>query len=786
MTARLYRPALCLFAWGLGLLTAALSWFSRNNLELPPELWGDVAVAAKLRAPVHEFPLLWHNVLSRFMEQFGLAGCVSALKIAGAVSLGLLSALTFRFFAGFVADAADEDQDALLLKRRRTAKLAVTVLSTLLFVCSEPVWLAGRVLSPEMFALLLTMLALTLLQRAAVQCGYRSLAALGIFSGVLAAETPLGALPPLGCAVLLRFKDWDLIPAGERPALGNPVVITVAVRRMIWSFVIAWAVTLALNLAFYRADGGGGESDVNVFLGAVKYLFNYFGVVGRAASPFGFLLIAAFVVAPLVIALARLKKLCDPSLLLPIRYAVFLAVAGTLALSQSTGFKGCHFWRWIDGAVSSQYLLCLAMLATTLTVLAALHVFAVDIFFRDHVQVLRDTYPEAMLEENPLLGRVIGSYGKIMAILRPAAGMVPLAALAAVLPFKFDGTLREMMSIVNSVAVQSVAECAGAAMIFTDGSFDAGVELAAAMEGRRLKALSMMSKNGRYDVALRLRGETDEARRSLLEAGTAEALRTWVTEKDPCVSNIALQVGMELWRHRAGPVPKAGGLVMRTASFAPGEAEKAAEAARSLAERILKLCGSGEAFRCGYSELNRLFMFAQWRLSRMCRMRAHEADREKRPHHSEMENSLADRLDEANPEWRRVQEKMDWIGRQEGMRLTPQEGLKLGLERADFRLARVYAQRVLSADPGDLKANFAMGMGFIVDRQYVRAEKHLRRCLAEAPEEPAVLNNLAIVLLRLGRYVEAETNAVKALGIMPDSPEIKTTLRHIRTARNSK
>ena len=266
MTARRYRPALRLSAWGLGLLTAALSWFSRNNLELPPELWGDVAVAAKLRAPVHEFPLLWHNVLSRFVEQFGLAGCVSALKIAGAVSLGLLSALTFRFFAGFVADAADEDQDAFQMKRRRSAKLAVTVLSTLLFVCSEPVWLAGRVLSPEMFALLLTMLALTLLQRAAVQCSYRSLAALGIFSGVLAAETPLGVLPPLGCAVLLRFKDWDLIPAGERPALGNPVVITVAVRRMIWSFVIAWAVTLALNLAFYRADGGGGESDVNVFL----------------------------------------------------------------------------------------------------------------------------------------------------------------------------------------------------------------------------------------------------------------------------------------------------------------------------------------------------------------------------------------------------------------------------------------------------------------------------------------------------------------------------------------
>jgi Flp pilus assembly protein TadD len=74
-------------------------------------------------------------------------------------------------------------------------------------------------------------------------------------------------------------------------------------------------------------------------------------------------------------------------------------------------------------------------------------------------------------------------------------------------------------------------------------------------------------------------------------------------------------------------------------------------------------------------------------------------------------------------------------------------------------------------------------MGYFTEKQYGRAEAHLKKCLIKAPNEPAVLNNLAIVLLRLGRYAEAETNAVRALERFPGSAEIKTTLRHIRAAQ---
>lgn len=243
-------------------------------------------------------------------------------------------------------------------------------------------------------------------------------------------------------------------------------------------------------------------------------------------------------------------------------------------------------------------------------------------------------------------------------------------------------------------------------------------------------------------------------------------------------------MGLELWRHNNLPLPETGGLVSRTAGFPPGQAEIQAAKARRLAERFLALHEKGDPLRAGHPELNSLFLFSQWRLSRMCRIRANEADRKNDAARSETEHALADKLDRYNPEWQKVQEKMDWIGRQDGMRLTPREGLRLGLDRADFRLARAYARRILATTPDDVPAHFALGMGYFTEKQYGRAEMHLRKCLLKAPDEPAVLNNLAIVQLRLGRYAEAETNALHALRVMPDSSEIKTTLRHIRSALN--
>jgi Flp pilus assembly protein TadD len=71
-------------------------------------------------------------------------------------------------------------------------------------------------------------------------------------------------------------------------------------------------------------------------------------------------------------------------------------------------------------------------------------------------------------------------------------------------------------------------------------------------------------------------------------------------------------------------------------------------------------------------------------------------------------------------------------------------------------------------------------MRCLEEHKFRLAEGHLKQALLRAPEEPAILNNLAVVLIRLNRFDEAETNAVKALKILPNSSEIKETLHRIK------
>ena len=118
--------------------------------------------------------------------------------------------------------------------------------------------------------------------------------------------------------------------------------------------------------------------------------------------------------------------------------------------------------------------------------------------------------------------------------------------------------------------------------------------------------------------------------------------------------------------------------------------------------------------------------------------------------------------------------------------MTPQEGLKLGLSRADFALARVFALRVLDVSPDDPAANFALGMDFFVQKQYARAQAYLERCRVRRPDDPAVLNNLAQCHLRQGDPEGALPYADRAQEILPNSPEIKRTMERVKAAIDEK
>lgn len=765
-----------------GAAIAALAWITGNNAEIPPELWNDFSVAAGLRPPSSLFPSCWRQLAAFDIARAGLEVAAEHCRLLGPVALGVVSTLVYRIFTGMLPLSLRTMAERT--RRGRWMARLLVFTGAVLFVGSEPVWRVGRVFSPEMLLLLLTFFVFRLALWAVESSRPCAVLHFGFFSGVLAAESAFGFIPPVVLALFFNFRVWPA--AYELPPLANPVVRTVVLRRMVAVFCAAWLLFSFMNIAF-AAEHGVVGADADRLILFFRYLLHYAGSISSALSPVGWIFLLMIALAPLIYAAARIRAATDLDSFLPVRHGVFHLIAGVACALQSTAFSSCRFWRWIPGSdpIPSAYLLALCLFCTSITAFFALSILTAEVMFRNNRRIAAEMMEKGDFADEEMLSfmRSLRTLGRLM---RPALFLVPTALVLCVLPNFFDGTVRTMSRLVNEAARMTAEECADAPLIFSDGALDAAVECAAARSGRTLKALSFMSGSSPYEVALRTHGVTNEQDRTLFSVGTASALRSLVRNGSPVISNIALQVGFELWRHDRLPMPDVGGFVARTAGFGSGGALLRVDAARDLAARIIGLCRSGDPFEKGYPKLNTLFSFVEWRLSRMCRMRANAADTRSDSAVSSAEHELADNLDAVNPQWRRVQERMDWIGLQGATRLTPQEGLRLGLDRADFSLARSYARQVLEVSPDDPVANFAMGMSCFTEHQYGRAEHFLKRAREKSPDEPAILNNLAVVLLRLDRFAEAETNAIRALKLFPSSSEIKETLRRIRQASGKK
>ena len=116
---------------------------------------------------------------------------------------------------------------------------------------------------------------------------------------------------------------------------------------------------------------------------------------------------------------------------------------------------------------------------------------------------------------------------------------------------------------------------------------------------------------------------------------------------------------------------------------------------------------------------------------------------------------------------------------------SPREELDAAIARGDYVAAAQYAKPILSITPNDPYANFAVGMDHFGKRAWEPAERHLRRCVEQKPDEAVFLNNLAVVLLYRGRYDEALTHARRALRILPGSKDVQDTISQIEKARDA-
>ena len=765
----------CVWALGVGVF----AWFLNDTKYIPVESADSFLVAFGLRPPASALQLLWHNLVFYANSHFGIVKTVDILRFLGPISLASLAFVSTRLFSLLLPLSL-----RTLANPRRWGRAIVYVLPVLgsaIFVFSSPVWALGEVFLPETMALMLFVSAVFFTVRAFRLLSAASFIFIGVVSGVLSAETPIGFLMPLFAAVYLRLRCYEEDDAACF-YLANPLLQSVLTKWMLVAFVVFWIAGLSVNMSFFCAHNEAG-SGVGVFVQLVRVFKSYGVSICSMMAPLGWAFACLVVIFPVVFSSVRVKRATDLKNFLFIRHGFFFLVFGILALLQSSPFSSWWFWRWITDfqLVSSDFVLGVCVLGTAYAAYIAVCVFAVDIYFRNTRTLAREFF----WDENPevpmilKIKRALVTSGRCYRfVFMP---LVALSVVAVVILGRINPTQVRAKAIVDGYVADVVRECSGTPVLVTDGALDASIELGAAIEGKEIKALSIMSGPGGYEAVLRRRIDKENRYRNELTAGTADALRAWMRDDSPMISNLAVQVGFELWRTNNRKIPECGGFLAKSGGMDGFDAAAGIKAAYSLADEILSFREECDVSDIESPELSSALSRVQWRLSRMCRMRAYAASRDKDVALAEKENDLADRLEESNPQYKKVKDDRDEIlYKSATLTLTPKEGLDVSLRRADFRLAGFYAKKVIARNAEDVPANFALGMDCFANHRYDKAERYLKRALKNAPGEPAILNNLAVVLIRLDRFEEAETNAVKALEILPGSKEIQETLRRIR------
>ena len=773
-----------LYVFLLGAAIAVLAWMWRFEAP-PPDLMDALAAAAGLRPPMEPISLLWHQIAGPICRSFGLQTAEVILRTAGHVSLGILAVMAAALFE--MALPATLRRGEHIARWWRVARRVVLFQGTALFCLSEPVWNAFRWFSPLSLQMLITIFAaICYLRHLATNRRFPLFVAFALI-GLLVADTPSGVIV-LVAAISGLYVRSRLRAAGviDSPVLENPLSNVFMAWRITLAYIIGAGLGLVLEIRVFKALDGLAVFGWSWGEYACKLPFFYIKALLATCSPVGVVIMVALVILPVIAGLKMIKRATDDEKPLSYIHGVLFLAFGLAAFSQLSGAKPLWFWTWAGdaGCVRDGLLKCVAMCLCAVSAIWSLAVFTIELYlrnFRRAETLLQQDYAEADGAEE-----AFAMAKRLQRAVRACLLVEPIAVFVCVVPFRAQQMERAMLGVVADAARETVEECMGAEYIFTDGGLDAAVELAAAARGDArtpLRALSMMGgAEDPREIYLRTRGVVDAGDRVLLESGAADALRTWVRSRPDKATTYAVQIGFELWRRDGRPMPECAGLVARPAGFATGAAERGAVAGRELAKRVLALYGRGDPGKIADRSLRDAFLFVQWRLAVIARHRANAYDGRGDTALAMEETRLADALDKKNGALGRIRATMAWASRKKLERMTPEEGLKFGLARADFALARVFALRVLDVSPDDPAANFAMGMDFFVQKQYSRAQAYLERCRERRPDDPAVLNNLAQCRLRQGDPAGALPYARRAQEILPESPEIKRTMERIKTA----
>ena len=745
---------------------------------LYPSAWSDLSIAAGLRPANALFPGLWRLIGRTIYFSCGTSVANMAMPILGKVFLALNTFLAYYIMRGMLA---------VLVRLRKSntvwsCRLArlVAAIGAIAFLCADPVWRASQTFEPTTLILFLTMLSVYLLTRF-LRLGHMPAAYVAMLVlGLLCAETPFGL------ALLAGFWGcyFVLMARGhlQYMVLLHPFVSQISKWYLTFIWAFGCLLGIAANVLGYIGLEGLEANGASVGDLTLNYITGMWHAFTSAGSAGGWILAAGIILLPLLLSFMMIRRATDEEYFLPYHTGAIFFFAGVLAYSQLASLQPLWFWTWIKHPVmvSSVYLQCIFSLMSAATLVCALAVVAVDAYCRNHRRLAMQYNPEALTDKDAI--DELGSAKFTSNLRRVGLFLVPALLIAGLVPGRIQRTTHRMLAMMRDYVRETVRECEGAQWLFTDGAYDCAVELEAAAQGKELHCLSMIGANGARDTFIRQKSLADAEDRLSATIGAPNILRTWQRDKHERLPYVALQLGLELWRRAGKELPPCSGVLSRPEGVSKDVLEDGVKEGYKIAERILELYTEGGLPAIAGAQVNDLFLFMQWRLARIARHRAERFDHEGQTERSLEEIRISDTLDNKNDSLKRILEGMTRLRELTMRQMTPREGLQFALVRADFTLARKYAEPILDADPEDPNANFGMGMSYFMQEQFSRAEEYLTRCLKRNDKEPAVWNNIAVLQLRTGRLDEAMKNAKKALSLIPDSAEVKDTVRQIEKA----
>lgn len=754
------KPYFFDFVWAslVSVVVATLHWIWHYP-AFHIALYHDFAIAAGIRPPETISPGVWRSAIHGILSVFPFDNIVSLLAIAGWAASAVTAFLLYFFIRETLA-VHSRQYNGFRPWRRRLAPAASAV-GVLLFLLADPVWTAFDVLSPIAFNLFLVVLAAFLMTRfLRLGKSWRLFASMFLF-GFAAGESILCLGLMVMSVIFLKFSEVNVIDdnADIAAAHSDP---TPYGHSGIFCF-IGFLISSIISANFFSAFGGMDAGGYSSIMLAVLFLAKYFFSIFSLANIWGLLVCAVTFIVPFVLAVwfirAELDDETKPSFGIPI----ILSVAFLIALTQLTCFPFAWCWTWNGHVtVKSSEFLCICSLLSSIAAALILG----ELFFRFCVRHYETGETKVRAGGKPLV----------------FAGTAVLLALLLTVPGRYKGMQRETADIIHEYVREVVYEADDAEFLISNGALDDAVEFKAYTEGRKIKAISMMSGQSTFEKYVRSRGASSEEERTSMEAGAITILENWKNDSPETLNKVALQEGFVVWQRKHLPMPSNSGLLARPGGFMVGKREIGIAATRKLAGRIVDLCGKSVFNRGGDELLNDKLLYIMWNMIRMANLRAKEADKAGDYEGVKEEIAFAERLEKLHPSLEIIKEELIKTGRLMLKRLTPRQNLQLALESADFSSAKSFAEIVIKSDPGNPDANFALAMYYMSQEVYSLTAEYLEKCVRVKPRQPAFLNNLALAYLMLGQLEKAEIFARKALDVYPESPEVADTFYQVELA----